>query len=219
VRARVRIETRLKRYNQEVRERLLTLLIASYIGAELVSNVTAGRLVALGPLVIPGALFLYALTFTLRDAIQVAGGLRVARDLTWGGLLANGLLACYSLLVLQLPAPQGFPTQPYQEVLHQGARTVIASLTAYGVSTYVDAWIFQRLGRRLIARILFSNGLGILIDTLLFITLAFAGTGAPLGALIVGQLVIKFLVSSLLIPLVYWVRQLLAQQGLRMEGL
>jgi hypothetical protein len=26
-------------------------------------------------------------------------------------------------------------------------------------------------------------------------------------------------VSSLLIPLVYWVRQLLAQQGLRMEGL
>lgn len=56
------------------KENLLVSLVALYIAAELVSNATAGRLVQMGTWVVPGAIFLYSLTFTLRDAVHTVGG-------------------------------------------------------------------------------------------------------------------------------------------------
>ncbi|MBB6099361.1 hypothetical protein HNR42_002802 [Deinobacterium chartae] len=189
------------------RSNLLTILIALYIAAELVSNVTAGRLVQLGPLVVPGAIFLYSLTFTLRDAVHTAGGWQAAKALLWGGLAANALLACYGLLVNVLPKPGFFQDAAYQAVLGSTLRVVVASLAAYLISTALDALIFERLKRRGVAvRVLASNAVSTTLDTAVFVTLAFAGTGAPLLSLMLGQIILKMLISLVLIPLVHWVR-------------
>ncbi len=185
----------------------LFVLVGVYVAAEVVSNVTAGRLVALGPLVVPGAIFLYALTFTLRDAIHTAGGYPAARAAVWAGFWANLLLALYGLLVLALPAPQGFDGAAYRAVLGQSARVVAASLTAYLVAQSANAWVFERIAAGLLARVAGSNAVAILLDTAIFITLAFAGTGAPLLALMLGQVAVKFVVSLALVPLVYRLRR------------
>ena len=200
------------------REVLLILLVSGYIGAELVSNATAGRLVQLGSWVFPGAIFLYSLTFTLRDAIHTTGGWRVAKSLIWAGVIANLLLALYGLLVTVLPKPVWFDGAAYQQVFGTTVRVVLASLAAYLISTYLDALVFERLKQNLAGRVLASNLLSTITDTVIFITLAFVGTGAPLLNLMIGQIIIKLLVSTVLIPLVYWVRNTLRQQGLAMEG-
>lgn len=200
------------------KENLLVSLVALYIAAELVSNATAGRLVQMGTWVVPGAIFLYSLTFTLRDAVHTVGGWRVAKALVWAGLAANALLALYGLLVTVLPRPVWFNDSAYAQVFGTTFRVVIASLTAYGISTWLDALIFERLKRSIAGRVLMSNLVSTTLDTVIFITLAFAGTGAPLLNLMLGQLVIKMLVSTVLIPLVYWVRNTLRAQGLALEG-
>ena len=190
------------------RPTLLIVLIAVYIGAELVSNVTAGRLVQLGTFIFPGAIFLYSLTFTLRDAIHTAGGWASAKALLWGGLAANALLAGYGLLVNALPKPGFFHDDAYQVVFGSTVRVVLASLVAYLISTALDALIFERLKRRgVVTQVIASNAVSTTLDTAIFITLAFAGTGAPLLNLMVGQVILKMLISLLLIPLVRWVRQ------------
>lgn len=189
------------------RDTLLVLLVAVYIGAELVSNVTAGRLVQLGTFVFPGAIFLYSLTFTLRDAIHTAGGWSTAKAALWGGFLANALLAGYGLLVNALPKPGFFKDDAYQVVFGSTVRVVFASLAAYVISTALDALIFERLkSRGVTAQVIASNAVSTTLDTVIFITLAFAGTGAPLVNLMVGQVVLKMLISLILIPLVRWVR-------------
>ena len=185
---------------------LLVLLASVYIAAEVIANVTAGRLVALGPLVLPGAIFIYALTFTLRDAVHAAGGLAVARAVVWGGFLANALLALYGLFVLALPAPPWFEDAAYRAVLGQSARVVVASLTAYLVAQLANTYLFEGIRGGLGAKVTGSNAVAILIDTVVFITLAFAGTGAPLFNMMLGQLLFKFAISLLLLPLVYGVR-------------
>lgn len=186
---------------------LLVFLIAVYIGAELVSNITAGRLVQLGPLIFPGAIFLYSLTFTLRDAVHTAGGWQTAKALLWGGLAANTLLAGYGLLVNALPKPGFFNDSAYQAVFGSTFRVVLASLLAYLVSTALDALIFERLKSRGVAtQVIASNAVSTTLDTAIFVTLAFAGTGAPLLNLMLGQIILKMLISLLLIPLVRWVR-------------
>jgi len=185
---------------------LLASLVALYVAAEVISNVTAGRLVALGPVVVPGAIFLYAMTFTLRDAIHAAGGLGVARAAVWGGFLANGLLALYGLFVLALPAPPWFDDAAYRSVLGQSARVVAASLTAYLTSQLVNTHLFETIRGGIAGKVALSNAVAIGVDTLVFITLAFAGTGAPLLNMMLGQILFKLLISYALIPLVVWVR-------------
>ncbi len=185
---------------------LLVLLASVYIAAEVIANVTAGRLVQLGPLVLPGAIFIYALTFTLRDAVHAAGGLAVARAVVWGGFLANALLALYGLFVLVLPAPPWFEDAAYRAVLGQSARVVVASLTAYLVAQLANTYLFEGIRGGLVAKVSGSNAVAILLDTVVFITLAFAGTSAPLFNMMLGQLLFKFVISLLLLPLVYAVR-------------
>lgn len=189
------------------RSTLLVILIAIYIGAELVSNVTAGRLVQFGSLIFPGAIFLYSLTFTLRDAVHAAGGWATAKALLWGGFAANALLAGYGLIVNTLPKPGFFNDSAYQAVFGSTIRVVFASLVAYLISTALDALIFERLKHRgVTAQVIASNAVSTTLDTVVFITLAFAGTGAPLLNLMLGQIILKMLISLLLIPLVRWVR-------------
>ncbi len=185
---------------------LLASLVALYVAAEVISNVTAGRLVQLGPVVVPGAIFLYAMTFTLRDAIHAAGGVRLAKSAVWSGFFANLLLALYGLFVIHLPAPAWFDDAPYRAVLVQSARVVAASLSAYLAAQLANTWAFERISGALWWRSAASNALAIAVDTAVFITLAFAGTGAPLLSLMAGQLLFKFAASLLLIPLVYGVR-------------
>lgn len=194
------------------RTTLLTILISVYIGAELVSNVTAGRLVQLGSLVFPGAIFLYSLTFTLRDAIHTAGGWTAAKAVLWGGFAANVLLAAYGLLVNALPKPGFFQDDAYQVVFGSTVRVVLASLAAYLISTALDALIFERMRHRgVTVQVIASNAVSTTLDTIVFITLAFAGTGAPLLNLMLGQIILKMLISLLLIPLVRWVRTQVSQ--------
>lgn len=189
------------------RSTLLVILIAIYIGAELVSNVTAGRLVQFGSLIFPGAIFLYSLTFTLRDAVHAAGGWATAKALLWGGFAANALLAGYGLIVNTLPKPGFFNDSAYQAVFGSTIRVVFASLVAYLISTALDALIFERLKHRgVTTQVIASNAVSTTLDTVIFITLAFAGTGAPLLNLMLGQIILKMLISLLLIPLVRWVR-------------
>ncbi len=197
---------------------LITVLVAIYIATELVSNATAGRLVQLGAFVFPGAIFLYSLTFTLRDAVHTAGGWRVAKALIWAGFIANAILALYGLSINAFPKPVWFDDSAYQAVFGTTARVVAASLVAYLASTWLDALIFERFKRSIVNRVLASNVVSTSVDSVLFITIAFAGTGAPLLNLIVGQIVVKMIVSTLLIPVVYWVRDTLREQGLAMEG-
>jgi len=190
---------------------LLALLTGLYVAAEVISNVTAGRLVQVGPLVVPGAIFLYAMTFTLRDAIHAAGGERAAKTAVWTGFFANLLLAFYGLFVLSLPAPAWFEDAPYRVVLGQSARVVAASLTAYLVAQLANTWAFEKIRGALWKKSVGSNLIAILLDTAIFITLAFAGTGAPLFLLMAGQLVFKIAFSLLLLPLVYGVRARVGQ--------
>lgn len=200
------------------KETLLVMLVSVYIAAQLVSNATAGRLVEVAGFVFPGAIFLFALTFTLRDAVHTVGGWQVARGVIWAGVIANLILAGYGLLVNALPHPGFFNPDAYNSVFGTTIRVVFASLVAYWVSTYLDTYIFEKYKRSLAGRVMMSNLASTTTDTVIFIVLAFAGTGAPLVNLIVGQIIIKLVFSTVLIPLVYWVRNTLRRQGMALES-
>src|SRR5262249_57974936 len=87
--------------------RPLILAIGLCIACELIANVTAGKPVVIGSLVVPAAVFIYAVTFTLLDLINERLGKLGARRVIATAFCANLLLAAYA------PFPGGAPAPPF----------------------------------------------------------------------------------------------------------
>ena len=190
-----------------------TFIIGLYIACEIIANVTASKPVMIGDsIVVPSAVFIYALTFTLIDLVNDRLGKQGARYVVYTAFAANLLLAGYVQFAIWLP-PAPFYGEEGQEafagVLGSTWRIVVASLIAYLVSTLIDvqvfAWWRERVGRYRWVRVLVSNSVSTLIDSAVFITIAFLGV-MPVLPLITGQYVVKMAVTLVSIPLIYAVK-------------
>ena len=191
---------------------MLILVIGLYIACEVIANVTATKPVALGSIVVPAAVFIYALTFTLIDLINERLGKQRARQVIYAAFAANILLAVYAQFAIALPAASGYPDQEaFSGVLGPTWRIVIASLTAFLIASLIDveifAWWRQRIGRYRWARVLVSNAVSTFFDSIVFISIAFGGvSGYDVPDLIGGQYVVKMGITVVSIPLIYLVR-------------
>lgn len=186
------------------------VLIAIYVACELVANVTASKAVAVAGVVVPAGVFIYALTFTLIDLINERLGKVRARQVVYGAFAGNLLLAAYSAFAIWLPAAAFYPHQgAYATVLGSTPRIVAASLLAYLVSALLDteifAWWRTRVRGPRWARVLVSNTVSTFVDSVVFITGAFAGI-LPLWPLIQGQYVWKMIITVVSVPLIYLAR-------------
>ena len=190
----------------------MTLAIGLYIACELIANVTSVKPLELGRfgVIVPAGVFIYALTFTLLDLIHERLGKQVARQVIGTAFVANLLLAAYAQLTVSWPAPAFFDGQAaVARVLGAAPRIVGASLVAYLVASLVDAEIFAwwrtRVGGYRWGRVLVSNAVSTAVDSVVFVTLAFAGV-LPVLPLVVGQYVVKMVVTVLSLPLIYGIR-------------
>ena len=187
----------------------MTLAVGLYIACELIANVTSVKPLELGRfgVIVPAGVFIYALTFTLLDLIHERLGKQGARQVIGTAFMANLLLAAYAQLTVSWPAPAFFDGQAaVARVLGAAPRIVGASLVAYLVASLVDAEIFAwwrtRVGGYRWGRVLVSNAVSTAVDSVVFVTLAFAGV-LPVLPLVVGQYVVKMVVTVLSLPLIY----------------
>ena len=100
--------------------------------------------------------------------------------------------------------------EAFQLVLSQGPRLMGAGILAYGISTLLNVRLFSafrgsgdsaRGGLSLMARGAFASALSQVVDTLIFITVAFYGV-FPIGPLLVGQMIAKVALSLIVVPVV-----------------
>lgn len=173
-------------------------------------------------IIVPGAVFAYAITYFASDCLSENYGKRTAQIVVNIGLAMNFLLLALVWLVIAAPAsPTSIDPTAVENVLGSSTNIVIASVLAYVVSQNADVLLFHRIKTetgddglwiRNIGSTLISQG----IDTLIFITLAFLVlpsliTVGPvlelnvLLALIIGQYLVKLTIALLDTPFVYLV--------------
>lgn len=91
-----------------------------------------------------------------------------------------------------------------QLILGSTWRIWLGGIVAYGVSQTLNVTIFAALkgreGNKLLwLRAAIASMLSQVVDTLLFVTIAFYGA-FPIGQLIVGQMIAKVALSAILVP-------------------
>lgn len=183
-------------------------LVGLYLACELIANITASKLTIVGPFTVPAAVYIFTITYTLLDLINYTLGSREARRVVFAGFLGNVVLAGYSWLAINVPpAPFWSGQAGFAQVLGATPRVVTASLLAYLISSNIDVSTYAWLSKRVApwARVLISNAISLAADTAIFITIAFAGLASILP-LMIGQYVVKMIVTVISIPLIYLAR-------------
>lgn len=188
---------------------LVIILTAAYLLCQIIADVTATKMVDLFGIYVPAAVFIYALTFTLRDVVHKQLGKKGAVVMVLTAGVVNVLMAAYFMLTTALrPAPFWANQQAYTLILGVVPRIVGASIIAEMASELIDTELYHRMRHiQPWARVLGSNAVSLPIDSILFVSIAFLGT-MPISALvavIVGQIAVKAAITVISIPLIYLV--------------
>jgi queuosine precursor transporter len=205
-------------------------LIGLFVAALVTAQLTASKVLAFdlpvavpvtgAELVLPGAALAYALTFLASDCYTELYGRRAAQIVVNVAFALNFVVLALVWSTIAAPAAEtSVDPDAFATALGASTNVVLGSLLAYLVSQNWDVWLFHRIrdrtGReKLWLRNLASTGTSQAIDTVIFVSIAFAIAPAVLGvgevlppevlaALAVGQYLLKLAIAVLDTPIVY----------------
>lgn len=168
-----------------VQPRFLVLIASLFTGTLIVSNIVAVKISDFGGHFLDSGNIVFPVSYILGDILTEVYGYKQARRIIWSAFLANALALGAIVLAGQLPAAPFWEDQEaYDAILGQTWRIVLASFVAFLVGEFANSIVLARLkvataGRFLWLRTISSTLVGQGLDTVLFITIAFAGAGIP----------------------------------------
>ena len=161
---------------------------------------------AANPLAVEAGIFPFLMLVALSSAVSELHGQSVANRLVLWGFVPLVLSIMLTALVLALPAsPEMQPERlaAFDMILGQSPRLMAAGIVAYGTSQFLNVTIFSKLRGRegagsgttwLAIRGAIASALSQIVDTLLFVTIAFYGV-FPIANLMGGQMLAKVALS------------------------
>jgi uncharacterized integral membrane protein (TIGR00697 family) len=178
-----------------------------YGGMVCIAGVLGNKQVALGPLAVEAGIFAFLLLVVTSSTIAELHGRAMANRLVLWGFVPLLVSAALTLLVLALPASpkmEAARLDAFNTIMSSNIRIWIGGLIAYGTSQVLNVTIFSALkgregGKLLWFRSAVASVLSQIVDTLIFITIAFYGV-FPIGALLAGQMLSKVVLSIVFVP-------------------
>jgi uncharacterized integral membrane protein (TIGR00697 family) len=178
-----------------------------YGGMTCIAGVLGNKQVALGPLAVEAGIFAFLLLVVTSSAVAELHGRVVAGRLVVFGFVPLLVSILLSGIVHALPAsPEMQPANrdAIQLVLGSTWRIWLGGIVAYGVSQSLNITIFSWLKGREGSSLLWlraglASMLSQVVDTLLFVTIAFGGV-FPIAELLAGQMISKVVLSAVLVP-------------------
>lgn len=200
----------------------LDLLVAIYITCIALSELMGAKTFPLAKIFgyqlnASVGIFVVPLIFTINDIIVEVHGAERARSIIRSGLLSIFMIFFFSFFATMLPPSMRFASKEgaYDAIFGLSTRLAAASLIAFALAEFLDVFIFAALRKKLKNRGLWlrnnlSNFGSQLLDTFIFITLAFYAIDKPFAinapfliSLIIPYWLLKCSISIIETPLVY----------------
>ncbi len=184
---------------------ITTLFITSLITA----NVIAVKIISLGPFILPAAIFIFPLSYIFGDVLTEVYGYRQTRKVIWLGFACNLIFVIFAWIGQILPpAPFWEGQEAYKSILGYTPRLLAASFAGYLAGEFVNSFILAKMkiitrGRWLWSRTIGSTIFGQGLDTVIFITIAFAGTPSFVPIMILYHWLAKTAIEVAATPLTY----------------
>ncbi len=188
---------------------LYDIFAVLFVTTLLVSNIVSVKIVSVGWLTFDAGTVLFPLAYIVGDIITEVYGYRRTRRLIYSGVAALMLMTLTFWVVQLLPADSSWTGQAaFESTLGVVWRLAIGSVTALFVGEIMNAYVMGRMkvasrGRGLWRRMVSSSLAGNALDTVIFSTIAFAGTipTTSFWQLIITVFLIKMAVEIMVSPL------------------
>ena len=198
---------------------LYPTLVAVFVSLLLISNIGAVKLIAVGPIIVDGGVFLFPLVYLMGDVLSEVYGFAAARRAIVIAFAMSILAALTFWLVQISPSAEAWGNQEaFEAVLGFVPRIVLASILGFLVGQLLNAYVLVRIKSRtqekkLWLRLIGSTVVGEFADTLVFCTVAFYGviTGGDFLTYVVVGFLYKTSLEVVLLPITYrvidWVKR------------
>ena len=200
--------------------RYFDLIMALFVAVLLISNIASSKILELGPFTFDGGTLLFPISYIFGDILTEVYGYRRSRRVIWVGFGCAALMAVVLAVVGALPPAGGWENQEaYQAILGTTPRIVLASLIAYFAGEFSNSYTLAKMkvltqGRWLWTRTIGSTLVGQGVDTILFVTIAFAGTlpWALFWSIILSNYVFKVGLEAVMTPVTYRITNFLKRE-------
>ncbi len=185
------------------------IITAIFVTSLITANIIAVKVISLGFLILPAAIFIFPLSYIFGDILTEVYGYRWARKVIWLGFICNLIFVVFAWVGQILPPAAFWDGQPaYERILGYAPRLLVASFFGYLVGEFVNSFIMAKMkirtkGRWLWSRTIGSTVAGQGLDTTVFIVLAFIGTPVFTPMLILYHWLAKIVIEAVATPLTY----------------
>ncbi|MGC9151857.1 MAG: queuosine precursor transporter [Microbacter sp.] len=188
---------------------LFLLLTVVFSSSLLISNLVAFKVVQIGMVVVPAGIFLFPLTYIINDCITEVWGYKKARLMIWLAFAMNFFAVFFYQFAIALPAAPFWPHQhAFATVLSQTPRMAVASLSAFLVGSFLNAYVMSNMkrsmnGAHFSLRAILSTAIGESADSTIFILIAFYSflSVRQMVWMIVTQALLKVLYEIVVLPI------------------
>lgn len=188
---------------------MLLMLVVIFVGFLMMSNILANRMVQLWIFSIDAGTLTFPVTYILSDVFSEVYGYKWSRRVTW---IAAGMNLIFSLLIMiacVLPHPDWYDASPFTTAIGSSYRIVVASLVSYVCGDFVNDRVFRAYKRRkpglkhFSIRAIMSSFYGEIVDTSLFVLIAFLGTmpTSEMLPMILINIIIKTGYEAIILPI------------------
>ncbi len=162
----------------------LIVVTALFVTLYLTSNIMAVKVIGLMNLFyFDAGTITFPLTYMLGAVITEIWGYRIARRTIFMTFVCNLILVFFTQIGVYLPSPDYLDTTTtaYNHIFSYVPRIIVASLAAFLTGELANARIMSWIkkltqGRKLWIRTIGSSAVGYLLDSIIFIVIAFYGT-------------------------------------------
>jgi len=191
-----------------------------FVSVLLISNVASTKILDFGYFTFDGGTLLFPLSYIFGDILTEVYGYKRSRSVIWLGFFMALLMSVIFIIVGKLPPAADWGNQvAYDAILGLTPRIVIASLIAYFSGEFSNSFILAKMkiwtkGKMLWTRTIGSTLVGELVDSALFIMIAFLGVlpNSLIFTLIISNYIFKTAVEVLFTPITYKVVKFLKKE-------
>ena len=193
---------------------LQMILTIAFVVALVISNIITSKQVLLPfGITMTGAVFIFPITYILSDLFSEIYGYKWSRLTCYLGFAANLFAVIVFSLVIKTPAPDYWTNQQaFEVVLGNTPRVLAASMLAFLIGDWVNDRVFKKFKDKhpnshkgFGFRAILSSLCGELVDSLIFLPLAFWGQMPieTLAVMTVTQVVIKTGYELVILPVTH----------------
>lgn len=164
-------------------------------------------------IIAPSAIILYVDMLIISDIVNEKFGRKIAFSMALLSFIPGALMLGFGYLTTLFAEPSFALTVGYNSIFAISLRIGLASFIAFTADYLFDTYVYAKLkmvykGRKLYVRYLGAEIPTIILDSTIFITLAFIGTmpGAQLLTLIKSQMLMKYLLGIPAVLFMYYAR-------------